>query len=352
VKLFVNLLLSFAVLALCLWLVWPNPDTRHELQKTLHELNFHSFGPYFFGYLGLLAATHFFRAWRWNNLLRPIDAELPAGRLLAISSVGFMAILALPARLGEFARPALLRKKGHVSATAVLGTVAVERIVDGLAVSLIVFGCCYALRGSPYAQSWMMPVAYTSLGIFLSAMLFLAFALRWPHRTVHLCVSMTFLPKLAPKLAQRVEDMLHKLISGFSVLKHHKEFAMFLVWSALYWGANAFGMWVLARGMHLDLPVIGAFAVMGLVAVGITLPNSPGLVAQFHWFTRLGLSLYMPLQVAKTQGMAYAIVLHGIQVVWYVAIGVISMISLHVGLHDFVGKEAMAEATGEEEAAA
>jgi uncharacterized protein (TIRG00374 family) len=351
VKLLINLGLSFLVLALCLWLVWPNPHVRHELEETLRALELRTFAPYLVGYVALLATTHFFRAWRWNNLLRPIGAHLPAGKLLAISSVGFMAILALPARLGEFARPALLRKKGHISATAVLGTVAVERIVDGLAVSLIVFGCCFALRG-PHAPGWMMPTAYASLGIFLAAMLFLAFALRWPEPTVKLCVAMTLLPQLAPKLARRIEEMLHKLISGFTVLKHHKEFALFLLWSALYWGANALGMLVLARGMGLELSLVGAFATMGLVAVGITLPNSPGLVGQFHYFTKLGLSLYLPLGVAETKGLAYAILLHGIQVVWYIAVGVISMLTLHVGLHDVVGRDAMAEATGEEEEAA
>ncbi len=353
-KLLVNLVLSFAVLALCLWLVWPNPHVRGELEATLRALELRTFAPYLAGYLVLLATTHFFRAWRWNNLLRPIGADLPPGRLLAISSIGFMAILALPARLGEFARPALLRKRGHVSATAVLGTVAVERIVDGLAVSLIVFGCCFSLRG-PHAPHWMMPVAYTSLGIFVAAMLFLAFSLRWPERTVKLCVALTLLPQVAPGLARRIEAMLHKLISGFTVLKHHKEFALFLLWSALYWGANALGMLVLARGMGLHLSIIGAFATMGLVAVGITLPNTPGLVGQFHYFTTLGLMLYLPKDVVQTQGLAYAILLHGIQVVWYLAMGVISMLALNVGVHDFVGRGAMAEATGEgeeEEAAA
>jgi uncharacterized protein (TIRG00374 family) len=324
---------------------------RHELEDTLRGLELRTFAPYLMGYLALLAATHFFRAWRWNNLLRPIGAQLAPGRLLGISSIGFMAILALPARLGEFARPALLRKRGHVSATAVLGTVAVERIVDGLAVSLIVFGCCYARRG-PGAPAWMMPTAYISLGVFLAAMLFLAFALRWPERTVSFCVALTFLPHLAPRLAARISEMLHKLISGFTVLKHHQEFAMFLVWSALYWGANALGMLVLARGLGMDLSLVGAFATMGLVAVGITLPNSPGLVGQFHYFTMLGLSLYLPKEVAHTQGLAYAILLHGIQVVWYLALGVISMLALNVGIHDFVGKSAMVEATREEEAAA
>ena len=47
------------------------------------------------------------------NAQRDLEALVgSAGPLLAISSVGFMAILALPARLGELVRPGLLRKRG------------------------------------------------------------------------------------------------------------------------------------------------------------------------------------------------------------------------------------------------
>jgi uncharacterized protein (TIRG00374 family) len=329
VKLAINITLSLVMLAVCVWLVWPNAHDRHELDAALRGLELASFWPYLLGYVLLLATTHFFRAYRWNNLLRPIGAELPTGKLLAISSVGFMAILALPARLGELARPALLRDRGKVSGAAVLGTVAVERIVDGLIVSVLVFACCFSLRG-PSAPGWMMPMAWTSLGIFVAAMTFLGLALRNPDRTIRVCVSLSGARLVSPKLAARLEDMLRKLISGFLVLKDRRNLALFALWSAVYWVANGMGMWVLARGMGLDISPIGALATMGIVAVGITLPNSPGLVGQFHWFTTLGLSLYLPSEVAQTRGLAYAILLHGIQVVWYVGIGALAMLTSHV----------------------
>jgi uncharacterized protein (TIRG00374 family) len=347
VKLAINLTLSLACLALCLWLVWPKAHDRALLEQTIKTLHFSSFWPYLAGYLGLLAVTHFFRAWRWNNLLRPIGVDLPGGKLLAISSVGFMAILALPARLGEFVRPALLRKKGQVSASSVLGTVAVERIVDGLVVSLLVFGCCISLHGTAGEKSWMMPMAWVSLGVFAAATTFLAFALRWPELTVRTAVAMTLLPKISPRIATRLEQKLHDLIRGFLVLKDGPNLALFVAYSLIYWGANGFGMWVLARGMGLPLTVVGAFATMGIIAVGITLPNSPGLIGQFHWFTTLGLSLYMSKDVAESAGLGYAILLHGIQVVWYVGMGALSMFTSHVSFADMRSKP-----TDEEEAVA
>lgn len=334
-KLAINLGLSLAMLALCIWLVWPeDPD---QLRDAFERLTWSEFWPYLGGYLVLLALTHFTRAYRWNYLLAPIGAKQPAGRLLAISTVGFMAILALPARLGEFVRPALIRKKGEVTASAALGTVAVERIVDGLLVSLVVFAAFFAKRG-PDAPSWMMPTAYAALGVFMAALMFLAFALRWPEKTVRACVRMAFLPQLAPKLAIVIEEKLLLMIQGFLVLKDRTNLAIFVIWSITYWTANSLSLLVLASGFGLELSVVGAFAVTGLVAVGITLPNSPGLVGQYQWFTMLGLSIYINLESAATESkaLAFALVLHGLQVVWYVGLGALALGSKHVSFAEVV----------------
>jgi hypothetical protein len=332
-KLAVNIALSLIMLVVCVWAIWPE-DTG-ALLASFQRIQFREFWPYLAGYLALLGVTHFCRAWRWNHLLEPIGVRLTPARLLAISSVGFMAILALPARLGEFVRPALIRQKGVVSASAALGTVAVERIVDGLLVSMFVFGALFALRG-PGAPDWMMPTAYAALGVFTAATVFLLFALKWPERTVRTAVTMTGARKLAPRLAGKLEEKLDSMISGFTVLKDWRNLAAFLVWSLLYWGANGLSLWLLARGFGLDLTILAAFATMGLVAVGITLPNSPGLTGQYQYFTSLGLGLYLAGPVVKSTGMAFAHVLWGVQVLWYLGIGALALASRQVSFAEVV----------------
>ncbi len=336
-RLAVNLALSLGMLALCVWLVWPDHDGRQLLGDALGAIRLADFWPYLVGYVALLAVTHFCRAWRWNNLLAPIGVTLPPGRLLAISSVGFMAILALPARLGELVRPALIRRKGHVSASAALGTVAVERIVDGLLISLFVFGAFFALRG-PGAPWWMMPIAYLALGGFGTLMVFLIVAMKRPEPTVRFALKVSLVDRFAPRAARVLEQKLLEMIRGFGVLRDPRNLAGFAGWSIIYWIANGLSLWVLARGFHLELSMFGAFATMGLVAVGITLPNAPGLVGQFHAFTLAGLSLYLGAGVLdKTTALhgsclAYAITLHGLQVIWYLAMGALGMASSHVSI--------------------
>src|ERR1041384_2042781 len=166
-RLAINLTLSLGMLALCTWLVWPAAVERGEIHEVLARLRWADFAPYLAGYAALQIVVHLCRSLRWNHLLAPLRVRVPAGPLLAISSVGFMAILALPARLGEFVRPGLLRKGKYTTASAALGTVAVERIVDGLIISLLVFCAFFAHRnvGGAGAPSWMMPTAYAALAV-------------------------------------------------------------------------------------------------------------------------------------------------------------------------------------------
>jgi len=60
--------------------------------------------PYIIPYAALFLAMTWFRSVRWRFLLRSI-IEVPKLRLFAVSCAGFLAILVLPFRLGELARP-------------------------------------------------------------------------------------------------------------------------------------------------------------------------------------------------------------------------------------------------------
>lgn len=350
-RLAINLSLSFAMLALCVWLVWPDHTTRGQLGEALGQLDLAAMAPDLAIYLALLVVVQLGRSLRWNYLLAPLGVRVPTGPLLAISAVGFMAIVALPARLGEFVRPGLLRRRG-VSATAALGTVAVERIVDGLLVSLFVFAACFALRG-PSAPEWMMPTAYAALAIFTSALVFLVLARRWPEPTVRWSLRLTLLPRVAPRVAALIETKLLQMIRGFDVLADRKNLAAFTAWSVVYWAANGAGVWVLARAFGLPLSPVGAYAVMGLIAVGITLPNSPGMLGQFQAFMLLGLTLYLgsdantPHTALYATTFAFANAHYLLQLGWYVACGAIGLATPWVSLAELRA----AQKTGDDRAA-
>jgi uncharacterized protein (TIRG00374 family) len=275
-------------------------------------------------YLATVAVTHWFRSARWNYLLKPLGVSLPARRLLPISSVGFMAILVLPVRLGEFVRPYYVTRETSIRMTAAVGTVAVERIIDGLMISVFFFGS-YLLSAPDVFSPQLRFGAWLSLCGFLALTSFLALALVRTDTTIRIFLKVSGLSRVAPARAGQIEDRLRALISGFRVLSDGKNLSLFLLQTTLYWGSNGFGMWLLAQKMGLDIGLGAAFTTMAFTGVVLTLPNSPGLLGQFHAGIKLALMAFLPLAVVNSKGIAYAVVLHGLQTVWYVGAGLISL---------------------------
>jgi uncharacterized protein (TIRG00374 family) len=315
----IKLVLSLGVGIGCVAYAMHGVD-RPAVLQALHDLPARAI----IAYLATLAVTHFFRAWRWEFLLRPLGVSVPLKRLLPISTAGFMAILALPVRLGEFVRPYFLTRERNVRMSAALGTVAVERIIDGLLISILFFGAYLASAGDTFTRELRVG-AWLSLGGFVALTTFLALARVWPDRTISFVLRVSLLERFSAKRAHQVGDKLRALISGFDALADHRNFGIFLLQSIIYWGVNGFGMWLLARQMDLPISLGAAYTTMAFTGVILSLPNSPGLVGQFHAAIKMGLLAYLPTAVVNARGMAYAIVLHGVQTVWYVGLGLLSL---------------------------
>jgi uncharacterized protein (TIRG00374 family) len=313
---------SLAVGGVCVYLAVKGMNPR----DVMHALR--SLSPAAIGlYIVTIAITHLFRAWRWEFLLRPVGVSLPWKRLMLVSSVGFMAILALPFRLGEFVRPYFVRRERGGGMSAILGTVAVERIVDGLMISILFFGSYLASAGATYPRG-LRVAAWLSLIGFVGATTFLALARVWTEKTIDFALRLSLLRRFAPRRADQLAHKLRALISGFNVLADHRNFGLFLAHSFVYWTANGLGMWMLAHQMGLPISLGAAFSTMAITGIILTAPNSPGLVGQFELAIMLGLSAYLPDAVVRSTGLAYAIVVHGVQSLWYIATGLLALPAL------------------------
>ena len=78
-----------------------------------------------------------FRAMRWQFLLSPLR-DFPVRRLYPVVVIGYAANNLLPMRLGELVRSYYLARKENFSASSALGSVAVERVFDGLTLIALV----------------------------------------------------------------------------------------------------------------------------------------------------------------------------------------------------------------------
>lgn len=286
-------------------------------------------------YMASLGVVHWFRAWRWDYLLRPV-ARVPTGRIIAIAWVGFFAIMMLPFRAGEVVRPYLIRRDGRVSGSAALGTIAAERVLDGLFVAiLLVVTLAFVPRlplegvvflGFPMPQ--LVHYGYLTFALFAGALATLAVFLA--ARSFAERVTRAVFGLVSPRVGTLLAAKIGGLADGLRSLPDPKLMGPFMLQTALYWGANALGMWFLGWGCGLDMTPAHGFAVMGVLAMGILLPQGPGLFGSFQFFVYLALRMYFPEEQIRSHGVAYVFLLYACQFVFTTATGVGAMLVGHI----------------------
>jgi hypothetical protein len=300
---------------------------------------------YLVPYLALLLVIHVVRTVRWGLLLRPI-VTLPFARLNAVTAVGFMALMLLPFRLGELARPLLIADGRKVRTSAALSSVVAERAGDGLFTGLLLVVALFSVPAGTAGLRMFRVGGALVTAAFATVVAFLVFAYR--SRVGAVALVRGALHWLSPRLSERAAGMLDAFIHGLRVLPGPGSLAAFFGLTALYWGLVTVSLAVLAAGFGFRLGVAEACTLVGVLVVGVMIPAGPGMLGTFQGAIVNGLSLFAPPEAVATRGAAYANVLWAAQLVQVTALGVPFLFSRHVSLARIAGTRASAELEAEE----
>jgi uncharacterized membrane protein YbhN (UPF0104 family) len=189
--------------------------------------------------------------------------------------------------MGEVVRPVLIRQKGKISGSAALGTIAAERVLDGLYVAILLAVALTFVPRLPldgvmvgnFAVANVPRLGYLLVLVFAGALATLAMFL-WQH-ALAVKLTRTIIGLVSKGLADKLEKKVSDLADGLRAVPDPKLMVPFTFETLLYWGANALTMWLLGWGCGLPMTVGHAFAVMGVLAMGILLPSAPGCSERF-----------------------------------------------------------------------
>ncbi len=271
-------------------------------------------------HLGYAALALFFiflmqvlRSYRWGVILEPME-KIPQFTLFAVTCVGFLAISAIPARIGELARPYLISQKSTIKMSSALGTVIVERVLDSLAVLTITI-TVLMLQDLP---SWMIK---SGVLFFIITVLMIAciIGLVWRRETAVKVID-RFLRLLPGKLAQKVNNVIHHFIDGFQVITDVKRLLFLLLLSAAVWLIDVAVIYTMFIAFGFDLPVMAAFVVMIILIAGIAIPTAPGFIGNWHYACILGLSLF---NIAKPEAFSFALIYHFLSMALVIILGIV-----------------------------
>ncbi|MEO1268282.1 MAG: lysylphosphatidylglycerol synthase transmembrane domain-containing protein, partial [Myxococcota bacterium] len=192
----------------------------------------------------LYGAVHALRMWRWSFLLRSVG-EFQFGEVMRAAGIGFMAIVVLPLRLGELVRPYVLARETQVPMAAALGTAVVERVVDGLFITLLLFVTLGTYQGPEEATAFALPVGYVALTIFSAALGVCILAL-WRRSWTLQWITRLGQP-ISASLTTRVVGLLSTFLDGIQSLRDGGALGPFVAVTVAYWTLNGVSIALLAR---------------------------------------------------------------------------------------------------------
>jgi uncharacterized protein (TIRG00374 family) len=263
--------------------------------------------------LAMLAVTAILKAVRWRYLFAP-ETRPPTGPVFTSVLVGYFFNSILPARAGDVARIFALRRQTGTSVAESGATVIVERAYDVLVVLVLLF----------VTVPWLPPVSWiqaaAALAVVLATALVVAMVVLavWGLRPLKFVLRpLARLPFLS---AERVEHLGDNLGQGLAAIRRPRLVLTALALTTAGWLAWAASTWFLMIGFDLELSFLGAVLVVVATSLAMILPSAPSALGVFEAAVLVALGAY---GIADAQALSFALVLHALNFLPWVVMGVI-----------------------------
>jgi len=274
------------------------------------------------GVSGLIA--FYFRALRWQLMLKPFGYNPRVWNVFHSVSFGYFANMALP-RMGEVARCGTIKKTDKVEFEQAFGTVVTERMSDLVVLFLLVifvFVWKANFFGTFIKKEIFLPlgskIGYSALWLWFICSVIVFTAIFW------------FFAKKFPE--NIVIKKLIKVLKGFkdglfSIYRMDDKwlfiFYTFIIW-LLYWLMAYIVFFAMDATKGLS-PVDGIFVLVA-GSFGMVAPVQSGFGA-YHWIVSRALMIY---GISKANALLYATLIHETQTLMVIIMGIISSYWLFV----------------------
>lgn len=278
--------------------------------------------------LATVAATTGAKARRWGLLFYPSHRNLRFGKLLSAILIGQMMNSLLPARSGELARAYLIGETEGQHKLFALGTIVVEKLLDGLMLLLLL---TLLLLLMPLPDWLRIPGAMT--GLVLAGLL--AAILLLTGRREKILGAMDRFCQLAPVLERfGLRHRLGVLADSLSSIRARDVNTRLLGWSVGIWLLAALTNCLTLLALGIEAPLlVASLLVLVVIHLGLVVPSSPARVGVFHYICVLSLSVF---DVEGSLALAYGFVLHFIVVLPIIFVGIFCLWKENLNLYRLV----------------
>jgi len=250
---------------------------------------------------------------RWRLLFYPLQQDADYQALLSALTAGVFVNFALPVlRFGDLVRAYLAGLTG-ASRLHALGTVAVEKLLDMIALAITLLLLLPFIDLPPWLLRPAWALSSAALIVLLAGIVFKD---RVPPVLHALESRLPILSRLgASEKTKRVLDSLEPLSHGAVLLK-------MAGWTILVWTLSFLTHVLVLQALGLRLSLLAPLLLHTVLQAGVAVPSSPGNLGVFHALCVWTLSLF---DVTGPTAVTYSILLYA--VVWTppTILGVISL---------------------------
>ena len=294
------------------------------------------------------------RAVRWQLILK---ASYPVGfwRAYHPLMIGFMLNCILPGRIGEMARPVILKKREKVPFSTGLATVVAERVFDfSLIISLL------ALTLMTVQIDPELDLAFGSYHLNRQTLIDIGLKLVWMSVVLIAGIVAITIPPirryfqrvilklpdwfsfgsrplratLASRVCEPLANMVAHVAAGFKLLQSPRSLGLCLLMTLLIWGFQALSYYTMAQGSPgIGLSFLEMCAVMVCIGLFIALPSVPGFWGVWEAGSIFALTLF---GIAQSDAAGFALANHAVQMFPVIIAGLFSALYTGVSLRQIV----------------
>lgn len=282
--------------------------------------------------LGLYAVATLMRAERWERILRRARVDARRADVYALTPIGYMGNNVLPARGGELLRTFLLASRAPgATRRTVLGTILAERVLDAVALGVILVVLASSLLGDlPAPNATVLAIGGGLLAALVLAGLIAL--LRFRERLVFVLEAL--LPMVQP---------IKQLWSGQGIA--------LLVVSLAIWCVEASVYIAVGRALDVPLGLQDGLAVVAFTNAAALIPAAPGYIGTYD--AAVIFAVNAVTDAARRATLSYLILLRFVLFVPITVVGLVLLIVRYGGLSRLRAARAAArEEQRQQEAAA
>jgi uncharacterized protein (TIRG00374 family) len=261
------------------------------------------------------------RTIRWQYLLRPVK-RVSTLRLYPVVIIGLMANNLIPARAGELARAYTLGQRERISKTTSLGTIAVDRLFDGVTlIPMMLVVAAFAGSDAEFDVPLLGSLNFEQLGLVMSILFGIAivvlFWMALSHRGQQLLHDLV--SRFAPEsLAPKIDKLLHSFFEGLQALRSPLDLGVAWLMSFGSWVLEATMYYIIARAFGIHEPYYVFLLLCAAANLAIAVIASQGGVGPFELVVT---ETVVAFGAAEGVGSAYALGLHAILLFPIIALG-------------------------------